>query len=281
MKISPCINYPILSNQKENKLSFKAHYDYGFKIMQTGDGDLFRLDTIKNYTELFRNVKLFKELPQFLTENYPSGVKIYDYACSMGHEAYSIILGLYDDMPKDKAKKYLPILAFDKNPKILNLAQKPSIKLETGELDLFNWFENTNIHDYLKPLRKSKDNQTIYKPQEKLKNNVKFNCGDLLEDLNANKFKDEPCVLFFRNASQFLTKKGRNKLVELLYKHLPSKSTVIIGDMDTLTGISNELVQTGFTQIKKSFPVNFSDKKLAYRYQYCDAPLSKYCFVKP
>lgn len=276
-------NVKPLRFKKDNNCSFTAHYDIYDNLMQVDRGGFYKCETIKNYTNLFRDIKVFKELPQYLVENYPQGVKIYDYACSIGHEASSIIIGLHDALPEKLAEKYLPILAFDKNPKIVKMAQKHKLKLQKEEVESFKWFEKSNINEYFSPLRKSRDNQKNYRMSDKLTNNVVFSEGDIFEDLRNGKLSAEPCVLFFRNATQFMSKKGVDELLGLMSNKLVSKSTVIIGEMDRFefgAMSSKKLCDSGFKPVKNNLKPEFNDKSKNSRYEYLDLPFNLYCFIK-
>lgn len=263
--------------------TFGAHYDFSYELMQKGDGNRYKRGSVKNYTTIFRNLKFFKELPGFLLNKYPEGVKIYDYACSRLHEASSIVITLFDALSSKEANKFLPIYAFDNNPKILKKNIKRTLELDEGELEGFKWFENINIQDYLQYLRASKPDQKLYRMRDDLSNNIYFDYGDIFEDLENRKFSEKPCVVFFRNAWQFLTENGSKELSKKLFDNLHPDSTVIIGDMDTYGNAGEDLLESGFRKISnvQILPLTFKNPQLQRESQYFDEEaLSKFGFVK-
>lgn len=288
IKIQNDLNLAINKPKSQNKqpsTPFGAHYDDVRKVLLSGDGFAYKWGSIKNYTTLFRNFTVFKELPNFLEKEYPNGAKIYDYACSRGHEASSIVIGILDSLSPQKAKQYLPIYAFDNNQKILQMNDNHSLKLDEDEIRIFKWFENSDINDYFKHLRHSStSDQELYKMRDKLSDNISFDYGDVFEDLENQKFSNEPCILFFRNAWQFLTEDGITTLSESLFNNLHSKSSVIIGNMDIHRAkADNALLNVGFNRINKIDSLNFKNPVLQRNYGYfnADETLPNFCFMKP
>lgn len=280
------VRNPISARKHNTKnLSFKAHYDCD-NLQEMGDGFRYKNVEIHNYTELLRDEDLFKELPSFISKRYPNGVKIYDYACSTGHEAGSIIIGILGGMKNTVAKKYLPIEAYDKNPKIIAVANKHKIELEGHEFRVIKSFDNLKIGDYYEKLYKTDSGQILYQAKDVIKNNVKFSVGDIFKDSENGKFSKKPCVVFFRNAWQFLTANGTKEIAESLYKNMCSGSTLIIGDMDDgkILGFGkakNALLDAGFQEVEathfnlKDFLMKLVKKEMKSSY------LSTHGFIRP
>lgn len=290
MRIYPCYSNTFLQKKrpqsKFNPTPFGAHYDTISGLQICGEGIRYKLGNILNYTLLFRNLCVFKELPSFLESTYPNGVKIHDYACSTGHEACSLVIGLLDALPNENVQKYLPILAFDNNLEMLRIAESHTLKLNDTEKRHLRYFENTNVDDFLKRLRRTSDRQEIYKMTSKLSGNIQFNYGDIFEDLKTGELSKEPCVVLFRNAWQFLTPEGKKELAQSLYKNLPTKSSVIIGDVDIgqVTDPTDWLlIKAGFKRIKPTKLAAFNNKNAESKYLWLreNNDLATFCFIKP
>jgi len=287
MRISP-YNYLVSRRptiNKKNECSFGTLYDKDWGgINLIGDGIRYSNGPIKNYTKLIRGVKVFKELPQYLKTTYPNGATIFDYACSAGHEASSIIISLFNGLHPKEVEKFLPIKAFDNNPKVVKMAQKYALKLDNREMCDFKRLDRVDVKDFLVSPRMSVGKQRTYKMSDKLKDNIQFDFGDLFEDLKEGKLSKEPCVLFFRNAWQFLTHKGAIELATTLFEKLPSKSTVIIGEKDIEEQRANKILERiGFkkmldTKVINPVEQNFKDRFVAIME---GESLSTYCFTKP
>lgn len=273
------------NNNKKKDCSFGTLYDKEWRgICQKGDGLRYGNGLIKNYTKLIRGIKVFKELPHYLHQTYPKGAPIYEYACSAGHEASSIVISLFNGFKPEEAKTFLPIKAFDCNPKVLKLAAKQKLLLEPWEKCAVNQFKNIKMEDFLIEPKIKIGKQKSYKMTDKLTDNIQFNFGDLFADLNEGKLSKEPCVLFFRNAWQFLTHKGAIELATLLFEKLPSKSTIIIGEMDIEERRANKILEhAGFKKMLDKKVIDPVNQKMQEKFRVImeGEGLSTFCFKKP
>lgn len=251
-----------------SKPTFKAHFDCGQVKELVGDGLLYQRGNIHNYSCLARDVQLFTELPQILEKKFPDGVKIYDYGCSAGYEPTSVVMGLFNHFPKDKVSKYTPIEARDNNPDIIKKAKEYKLRLGDDEMHRLNFFENIKQGDFLTASgkRKGRDGQKTFECSDKLKQDINYNTGDIFEDLKEGKLSSDPCVVFIRNAWQFMTQKGIKELSENLYSKLQPQSMVIIGRNDISKGADKELLRAGFKNISGNYNIKFKDKKLGAKY---------------
>jgi len=119
---------------------------------------------------------------------------------------------------------------------------------------------------------------------DKLSENIQFNFGDLFEDLDAGKLSKEPCVLFFRNAWQFLTHKGAIELATKLLEKLPSNSTIIIGEKDIDERRANKILEhAGFKKMLDKKVINPAEQTMQDKFHAIieGESLSTYCFIKP
>ncbi len=297
MQIRPISNINYTPQNYPQRVSFGSYYDStqrGKSIENFGDGVLYQSCNIHNYSTLIRSTELFLELPKVLEEKFPNGAKIYNYACSAGYEPTSLALSLHNYFPEEKAKKYLPIIARDNNSKIIAEAQKYTLKLEQSELNRLKFFENIKKDDFftLGKIR-NRYGEKIYKLNDKLKNEIKFEEGDLFKDLDSGELSKEPCVILFRNAWQFLTEDGVKTLSKNLYEKLKPGSLVIIGAMDvpmeyySSPNANIHLKKAGFKNLNDKYSIDFKDRDLYEKYIYLKKDnfeftpdVQKYCYEK-
>lgn len=294
MKVSPIISYnyqPKHNDSQKNSLSFSAHYDKYAKhiVNMHGDGVIYGSGSIKNYSHLFRNLKFYQIMPFILDKKFPNGAVIYDYACSAGYEASSIVMAMKDKLPNEKVEKFMPVYAFDCNPQIVEEAKKYKLKLNGSELKSFHFFENIKKSDFLVPTKIDRNGQVINFATRNLTNNIIFDNGNIFEDLESGKLSKKPCVLFIKNTWQFLTDYGSRKLAKSLYDNLKSKSLVFIGDedIDKFYGMTTDkvLLDTGFKAVEDRFDITYKQKKNRTLYNritlFEHKNLSDLCFEKP
>ena len=284
------------------------------------DGVYLKGVNISNYTKLFRNIKVYQQLPEMLEDKFPDGVRIYDFGCSTGYEPESIIMSLYNKMPKEKVAKYVPILAFDNNAKALMRAISHYRSIHYIDEAGFCFFPNisldmfyekqklTNIPNEIYLGDKSiKTEINGYKKSEVLTNGVTYRKGDIFKCLDSFDFGKAPVVLFFRNATQFMTPEGQKLLANKMWNNLPSGSIVVIGDRDIndRRGTKNRnirkfLLDNGFKPVEDKYSKDISKtrKMNLGRYGFeeeisentfftiinegdIDGGVETYCFEKP
>lgn len=266
MQVSPVTNQ-YNCNKMTAKPTFTAHYDKYIKHIknQKGDGKIYGYGDIKNYSHLFRNLRFFQQMPIIIDKKFPNGVKIYDYACSSGYEPASIVMSIEDRLPKEKANKFFPIFAFDKNPQIIQEAQRYQLRLNGAENRSFEYFENIKKSNYFTSIGIDFQKQEICNETDNLRQKIIFKNGDLFEDAENDKISKEPCVLFFRNSWQFLTSDGIEKLANLLSKKLKPKSLLFIGDedIDKFYDMRTDkiLQKHNFKPIKEFEPIKYTSPK--------------------
>ena len=233
-----------------------------------GDGDIYKSRRIKNYTALLRNARFWCGLPYLLQDKFPNGAKIFDYACSTGHESASIVISLKDKLPQEQFKKFMPIYAFDSNANAVKQAKSREIMLDNIECELFNLLDKSKPEDYFIKIKLGNSSDNTYYKKSCLSSNIITGEGDLLKDMNKLRAENQPLVLFFRNASQFMTKKGRSLTALSLFQMVPPKSLLIIGDMDVnrLFYDNDEktfgecLLSAGFKKVENIYPEKVIDK---------------------
>src|SRR5574344_2178311 len=90
----------------------------------------FSTKTISNFTKLFRCDMDWQNLVSYLSKHFKdkSKVNIINCASSDGSEPYSLSIALKSALGA-KSKKFFPILASDKNDKIISRAKRGKIEM--------------------------------------------------------------------------------------------------------------------------------------------------------
>lgn len=210
-------------------------------------------------TAIFRNDLDFDQVVNFLDKKYAhvEHPKILDYACSDGEEVYSI-LSILDVMLGDKAQKFYPIKARDINSEALELANEGVYFFTFDEYmaaehylkDDFDKYFSIRPRKYLRNPKNHADQKKYdganYAVSQELKNRVKFEYGNILEDVKKIDFKNT--VLFARNFWPYLSKNEMDELAKILAARMDSSSTLVIGSYDREYGIDELLRKNGFVE---------------------------------
>ena len=77
-------------------------------------------------------------------------MNIYDYACSSGHEAYSIVMQFISKLGVQKAEKFFPVIAKDYDEFVINMAKTGKFDLDPSEHNLINRVTCGNADDFVK-----------------------------------------------------------------------------------------------------------------------------------
>jgi len=216
---------------------------------------------VNNTTRLFRVPTLFKKMPSFINQKFPSGAKIYCYASSDGSEAYTIALNLLNELGEEESSKFFPLYASDVIPEIINNAQNGIIRMKDEEIHDFYKYTDLDFNKYftqidnedtaLQPDTDGKIRRT-YKVNPALFEKVQFKCADITKDCK-NKFEG-PSVVLFRNALYLLENdKERIELVSNLSKNLDNGSLLILGKYDYIRflQLGGILEANGFRKVKE------------------------------
>ena len=229
----------------------------------------FRNDTggrISTYTCAFRPDIDWKDLIKTAEKEFKdfNKINLYSLACSDGSEAYSLLISINEN--SENPKKYFPVIAVDKDEKIIDFAKKHRINFTRDELariianskshkDYFTHKGNavsidgeafTDIYENSKniPCKNS------YKPTKKLRKNVRFKQEDIIETLNKIKDKGNSIILC-RNVFPYLPPEDHLKIYELITEKLKSGSLFIVGQYDFKTLFYQKMEKNGFKQLGK------------------------------
>ena len=210
----------------------------------------------RNDTSFFRDGDLFTKLIDYLVKFFKndSKVNIYNYGCSIGEEAYSVLMYLISKFPEDIVNKFTPITAKD----IDNFVIKKAINNDphiicSEEKENINKFTNNKLNHFLE----YKNGQYIIR--DILKNKLDFRVADIKEDyknINPNK-----SVVLMRNFLPYLNNSTeRQKLLNNIGHQLQKDSFIMIGEFDlrgTDWKINNQIIDAGFERT----PVEYLFKK--------------------
>lgn len=225
----------ITFNPAYNNLNFKSYQHavlnkYG-AVVNRGDTCLFRWD--------LDSAGLIK----YLEKKYAGvdKVNLIAHASSVGEEVYSFIAVMLNMLGSDKAMKYLPVKAFDKEQHFVDIAKRGEYTVksfEKGAIDYYLGSCFNNYFDYLDVNR--------VKVRSEFQNLVKFFQSDILEDVKNINFDNT--VLFARNFWHYLDEEDIYKLAMNLSHRMNKSSTLIIGDFDKQFNIDRILNNYGFKE---------------------------------
>lgn len=197
----------------------------------------------KNNTMLYRNDMDWQSLIKFLAEKYKNvdKVHIFDYACSNGSEAYTILMNLFTYFDDNTLKKFTPIIARDYDEFVIHIANLKTLTIDSDEQDYINIHTGNKFYEYFTLLSKILKK---YEPNPKLTNNVIFQVGDITQDYE--KLPKENVVLFVRNMWPYLKFEEQQSLPRRLCHHFDKNTTIIIGRYDLRTQKYSDFIENGF-----------------------------------
>lgn len=209
----------------------------------------------RNVTELFRADLKWQKFSELLETKYQNvdNINITDYACSDGSEAYTIALCLINYTP-ELCPKSFPIIAKDFDKHILRMAVAGNCNIYNSDLDAIKDHTNNRFNDYFN-IVPAQDSDFIFAihPKEILKNNIKFQYANILEDIQN--LPDENNVILCRNCWEYLGKENFHYLAEQLYEKTKNNGLVVIGKHEEKFGVPEILERHGFkeTEVKRVY----------------------------
>lgn len=238
------------------KANYRCYTDESLKNKTETNG------LIAEYSELFRKDIDWLNLAEIIENNFKNidRVNIYSLACSNGAEPYSLAIALNET--SKNLDKYNPIIAIDKDPIIIDIAQKGRINISKKEKE--------NFENIVKPKQEyfiDKGPRTIiidepdeiftgitesYKVIPKIRNMIKFEVGDMLQKLleindNGNS------VILCRNVMPYLTPAYQFNIFNVLLNNIKPNSLIILGDFDKETLLYNNIDYISSLNFEKSF----------------------------
>lgn len=183
-----------------------------------------------NSTNFFRRDLDWKVIGEIFNKQFPSGkVNIYDFACSDGSEAFSLIIALIEQLGEKKASRYFPIIATDIDPEIIKMAN--SGKIIATEEDMLK-IPNAKKYFGITPLAGGK---YILSPKEILTKNVIFKQASIQQGLDEVK-KDKNNIILARNFWKYLSEEDLVNTTWKLNEKTNDNTLIIIGNFDGKEG---------------------------------------------
>lgn len=209
-------------------------------------------------TYLFRD-KVIENLPDFILDRFPNGSDIICYACSNGHEPYSIAMKMSDTVGRENAKKKYPIKAYDMCEDTIKICQDGKIVLPSNVHDIMREKTSFSFSDAFSeghPLLDNPigrrispavpNNEISYKVHDvnsPLREMVTFDTGNILENVKNLSF-NKPVVFLFRNVWFNFDSAEARFITHHLAKNLPKGSLLVLGDRDQIPKASYGEINT-------------------------------------
>lgn len=190
-------------------------------------------------------------------------VNVYNYACSLGYEAYSFILGMFS-CREIHPEKFFPIVAKDYDEIIIENAEKHLIPLDDNEinqigkildkkypisdfLDLFN--KNSSYESYLDKL--VAEGSTLGAAEKKLTDNVRFSVADLRTDYKN--IEHHNSIVLATNFWPYMLDEDRYSLAKNLSEQMEQNSYIKIDTFDNGPHLGKTFVSTAELLLQNGF----------------------------
>lgn len=212
----------------EDYIGYKEGYNPNYEVVRIVNSNkthFFRGDIGRRYEGGW------KDFTNYLSREFKGKTNIYDFGCSDGSEAYSLIMSLIENLGEDEAKRFLPVYAYDIDPYIIRSARTGKIKCDEDDIKKINKNTNDNFDKYFTVLAHNRKSGT-YTLEAKpiLKDNVIFNTGDIsrkIEDVEGSN-----SLIMCRNFWRYMSQKQIFQTVKKMRDTLDSSSKIVIGDFD-------------------------------------------------
>lgn len=185
-----------------------------------------------NSTNFFRKDLDWEKIGRTFNKQFPHGkVNVYDFACSDGSEAYSLIITLIEQLGEKKAQRFFPIIASDIDPEIIRMAN--SGKIIATEEDVFqmkNIIKNKKIEKYFNVTNLGGE-KYLLSPKEILTRNVIFK-QESIKNGTKEIQKNENNIILARNFWKYMSFNDIAKTSWELAEKSQDKTLLLIGDFD-------------------------------------------------
>lgn len=189
-------------------------------------------------------------------------VNVYSLASSDGSEAYMLAISLIETLGEKEAQKFFPIKAFDKDEYIAGVAKSGKWNLMAADLrNILDLFPNAG--KYLKksevPMKINNDSLSertaTYEVSDILKRAVRFEKGDLLEEIKNIDDEDGSSLVFCRNVLPYLESlktATAQQVSSLLGLYMEEGSVFVTGGYDLeLTDLNRNLYLRDFKHVNR------------------------------
>lgn len=213
----------------------------------------------------FRNDINWTDFAKYEIENFKNKnkVNIIQLGASDGSEAYTQIISLLENGDYSTVKKFFPIMAYDIDDTIVNIARTKLLNLngvdESEIADNCNNFHKyfsksgtrlkipNNLYEHFKSFNSI---YTTYKVAPILTNNVCFHKGDIFQ-LVPNIKDDSNTIVLCRNMLAYFSPNKIEKVVAALSQNLKSSSLVVTGKLEERL-VNFYIREYGFEEVMKN-----------------------------
>ena len=246
MLISP-INFNNISFKSTTRTTYKGSTGEVFVLPTYRRGSAYSSlktkikITSSNSTSFFRKDLNWQTIGKTFKKQFPKEkVNVYDFACSDGSEAYSLVIALIEQLGEKQAKRFFPIKASDIDPQIINMAKSGTIQATQDDiLAIESMIKKGGIKKYFKVTELGGE-RYLLTPKEMLSTNVIFEQSSVSQALDEVQ-KDENNIILARNFWKYLSQDEITDASWKIAQNLNKKALIIIGNFD-----SNRTKETPF-----------------------------------
>ncbi|MBR3605746.1 MAG: hypothetical protein IKL52_06940 [Candidatus Gastranaerophilales bacterium] len=242
MRIAPISNFQYKPNFKSTTRTTYISDSDGVFVLPTYNRQLQNTASFStkkdvrmvasNSTSFFRRDIDWKSIGSTFDSQFPKGkVNIYDFACSDGSEAYSLIITLIEQLGEKKAQRFFPIVASDIDGEIISMAN--SGKIMATQTDLFlmgNIIKDGKIKKYFSVTELGGD-QYLLSPKRILTKNVVFKQQPISRGLDEIQ-KDEQNIILARNFWKYLSREEMATASWKIGEKTNDKTLLVVGNFD-------------------------------------------------
>lgn len=228
-----------------------SHKSYFRTIYKPGATQIEANVIHKNNTAFFREDLNIESFLKFISKKFKDidNVHFFDYACSIGLEAYSLLLGMETFLDKKNAQKFLPILARDYDSEVIKEAKLGKIGLSDSEITKMNFEMQKHFDDNFYPafpnsIQNIRANEKCYKVSDKFLSYINFDVSDITK--SYKNLPKENVVLLIRNCWPYFSRKDQLFLPEKLCNHFEKNAVIAIGSFDFKTQHTKDFLVNGF-----------------------------------
>jgi len=211
--------------------------------------NFFRPDLNSGHISKYKTDGTWGGFCQTIGEHFKnaSRVNVYDFACSDGSEAYSLVLSLLDKFPQD-AEKYFPIFAYDIDDEMIKVATSGEIPIYDDDIRRFHYnVKNLKESDFYRiSFQENSPQPKSFIAKDELKKKVVFEQADIKNALDS--IESSNSLVLCRNFFPYLTKAEVWEIIGKLRFKLDDSSLVVIGHFDKFTTYL-PLTSCGFEEV--------------------------------
>lgn len=216
-------------------------------------GNYIATNTTISFREDFNWIEFAKEIGKYYKN--VDKVHVFDYACSTGEEAFTIIMSLFVALGEE-CRKFFKVIAKDIDSR--NIADAKSGIISVHDDEEYKYITKNTQSLTNNFLKYNKDGENI-KFRPLVRKNVIFSQANILDDIDN--LPERNTILFCRNLLLYFNDYDETRLLtKIANKFKDTSSILVLGDGDTNKETRNLLSELGFVQ--------FNDIKNAYIKKY-------------